>query len=142
MDLPSRKPRECLTGPRAAAAFGIIWRILSGTLLPRHGTTALGQKRPKLPWLPAAKSTTEQRVKFVPESDCRDINVVKDRAVNPEWICADLFDHLVGARTAARALLGLEVDHQLGLRRLLNGQVRPSLLDQFGAKTPVFGVGY
>ena len=28
--------------------------------------TALGQKRPKLPWLPAAKNTTEQRVKFVP----------------------------------------------------------------------------
>ena len=28
----------------------------------------LGQKRPKLPWLPpAAKSTTEQRVKFVPK---------------------------------------------------------------------------
>jgi hypothetical protein len=26
----------------------------------------LGQKRPKLLWLPAAKSTTEQRVKFVP----------------------------------------------------------------------------
>ena len=29
----------------------------------------LGQKRPKLPWLPAAKSTTEQRVKFVPKGD-------------------------------------------------------------------------
>ena len=29
---------------------------------------ALGQKRPKLPWLPAAKSTTEQRVKFVPQT--------------------------------------------------------------------------
>jgi len=28
--------------------------------------TALGQKRPKLPWLPAAKSTTKQRGKFVP----------------------------------------------------------------------------
>jgi hypothetical protein len=27
----------------------------------------LGQKRPKLPWLPAAKSTTEQRLKFVPQ---------------------------------------------------------------------------
>jgi len=26
----------------------------------------LGQKRPKLPWLLAAKSTTEQRGKFVP----------------------------------------------------------------------------
>src|SRR5262249_4709221 len=31
--------------------------------------TALGQKRPKLPWLPAAKSTTEQTVKFVPITD-------------------------------------------------------------------------
>jgi hypothetical protein len=30
------------------------------------------------------------------------IHVVKDRAVNPEWICAGLFHHLVGARTAAR----------------------------------------
>src|SRR5215468_11012174 len=49
MDLPSRKPRECLTGPRAAAAFGIIWRILSGTLLPRHGTTANGMARPCSP---------------------------------------------------------------------------------------------
>ena len=29
----------------------------------------LGQKRPKLPWLPAAKSTTKQRVKFVPGMD-------------------------------------------------------------------------
>jgi len=28
--------------------------------------SAMGQKRPKLPWLPAAKSATEQRVKFVP----------------------------------------------------------------------------
>jgi hypothetical protein len=28
--------------------------------------TALGQKRPKLPWLPAAKSAVTQRVKFVP----------------------------------------------------------------------------
>jgi len=27
------------------------------------------QKRPKLPWLPAAKSTTKQRVKFVPTAD-------------------------------------------------------------------------
>jgi len=31
--------------------------------------TALGQKLPKLPWLPAAKSGTEQRVKFVPKVD-------------------------------------------------------------------------
>jgi hypothetical protein len=31
--------------------------------------TVLGQKRPKLPWLPAAKSTAEQRVKFVPQAD-------------------------------------------------------------------------
>src|SRR5215469_10979598 len=29
----------------------------------------LSQKRPKLPWLPPAKSTTEQRVKFVPQPD-------------------------------------------------------------------------
>jgi hypothetical protein len=29
----------------------------------------MGQKRPKLPWLPAAKSTTEQRVKFVPKAE-------------------------------------------------------------------------
>ena len=29
----------------------------------------LGQKRPKRPWLPAAKSTTEQGVKFVPVAD-------------------------------------------------------------------------
>src|SRR5215469_6881266 len=29
----------------------------------------VGQKRPKLPWLPAAKSTTKQRLKFVPEAD-------------------------------------------------------------------------
>jgi len=29
----------------------------------------MSQKRPKLPWLPAAKSTTEQRVKFVPSTD-------------------------------------------------------------------------
>jgi hypothetical protein len=34
--------------------------------LPR---TDLGQKRPKLPWRPAAKSTTEQGVKFVPLPD-------------------------------------------------------------------------
>ena len=27
----------------------------------------MSQKRPKLSWLPAAKSTTEQRVKFVPK---------------------------------------------------------------------------
>jgi hypothetical protein len=33
--------------------------------------TALGQKRPKLPWLPAAKNTTEQRVKFVPQTVLR-----------------------------------------------------------------------
>jgi len=31
--------------------------------------SAMGQKRPKLPWLPAAKSATEQRVKFVPKED-------------------------------------------------------------------------
>ena len=29
----------------------------------------MGQKRPKLPWLPATKSTTKQRVKFVPVAD-------------------------------------------------------------------------
>src|SRR5215471_18972747 len=45
----------------------------------------LGQKRPKLPWLPAAKSTTEQRVKFVPQGDiCSAANCI-------------LFDHIVGA---------------------------------------------
>ena len=32
---------------------------------------ATRQKRPKLPWLPAAKSTTEQRVKFVPKKTFR-----------------------------------------------------------------------
>jgi hypothetical protein len=32
-----------------------------------------GQKRPKLPWLSAAKSTAEQRVKFVPSKDSRHI---------------------------------------------------------------------
>jgi len=45
--------------------------------LRRHGVgqdrnpsmSSLGQKRPKLPWLPAAKSATEQRVKFVPKGD-------------------------------------------------------------------------
>jgi hypothetical protein len=31
--------------------------------------TALGQKRPKLPRLPGAKSTTEQKVKFVPKNE-------------------------------------------------------------------------
>src|SRR6516162_5822790 len=31
----------------------------------------LGQKRPKLRWLPAAKSTTEQRVEFVPKGTFR-----------------------------------------------------------------------
>jgi hypothetical protein len=41
----------------------------------------LGQKRPKLPWLPIAKSTTEQRVKFVPKEDLRPVS----------------FDHLVGS---------------------------------------------
>ena len=58
-----------------------------------------------------------------------------------------LLDHLVGAGKErqrhgdAERLCGLEVDHQLGLRRLLNGQVhRP--LDQLSAKTSVLGVGY
>jgi hypothetical protein len=36
------------------------------TVRPRSG---LGQKWPKLPWLPAAKSTTKQRVKLVPIGD-------------------------------------------------------------------------
>jgi hypothetical protein len=31
--------------------------------------SVVGQKRPKLPWLPTATSTTEQRVKFVPKGD-------------------------------------------------------------------------
>ena len=34
-----------------------------------RGMSELGQKRPKLPWLLAAKSTTEQGVKFVPKGD-------------------------------------------------------------------------
>jgi hypothetical protein len=34
--------------------------------------SSLGQKRPKLSWVPAAKSTTEQRGKFVRKGDlCR-----------------------------------------------------------------------
>jgi hypothetical protein len=39
--------------------------------LPWSARNGLGQKRPKLPRLPAAKSTTEQRVKFVPGRDIR-----------------------------------------------------------------------
>ena len=67
----------------------------------------LGQKRPNLPWLPAAKSTTEQRVKFVPLADS----------------CAaatkGLFDYPVGLSDQARRnlqakLFGrLEVDDRL-----------------------------
>jgi hypothetical protein len=53
---------------------------------------------------------------------------VNDRAVNPEWICAG-YSITSSARETRRGdaerLLGLEVDHQLGLRRLLNGQVHP-----------------
>ena len=38
----------------------------------------MDQKRPKLPWLPAATSTTEQRVQFVPFAG----------SVNVEWMRA------------------------------------------------------
>src|SRR5262252_6427059 len=100
---------------------------MTGSLL-QCSYVSFGSEMPQTASAAARKSTHEHMGRIVPESVCRDINVAKDRAVNPEWICAGLFDHLVGARTAARpcrALLGLEVDHQLGLRRLLNGQVHP-----------------
>jgi len=38
----------------------------------------MGQKRPKLPRLPAAKSTTEQSVKFVPKEDLRLLRLAHD----------------------------------------------------------------
>jgi hypothetical protein len=43
----------------------------------------VGQKRPKLSWLPAAKSTTEQGVKFVPQED---LPVLPQKSVpEPLW---------------------------------------------------------
>jgi hypothetical protein len=42
----------------------------------------MGQKRPKLPWLPAAQSTTEQRVKFVPLRD--HLTMQPGRQVHPQ----------------------------------------------------------
>jgi hypothetical protein len=49
--------------------FAIYVSVGGGKLKFGLGRMSLiGQKRPKLPWLPAAKSTAEQRVKFVPIS--------------------------------------------------------------------------
>jgi hypothetical protein len=56
-------------------ALGRTAKVRLEVILRQNGDgrrmTGLGQKRPKLSWLPAAKNTTEQRVKFVPGRDAR-----------------------------------------------------------------------
>jgi len=79
------------------------------------------------------ESTTEQRVKFVPESDRRDINVVKvaysitSSAREPRRGDAERFSVLRLTTNSVYAVAE---------------RPSPSLLDQLGAKTPVLGVGY
>jgi len=61
----------------------------------------------------------------VPESGCRDIRIEPSIPNGFALAYSITSSAREPRRGDAERLLGLELDHQLGLRRLLNGQVHP-----------------
>ena len=115
---------SCSASSRRLMRGPIQWRAWY-----RHDSVPKGQSRKRrLSQIGKRGNTSYASTDFTtPEPDSGDINVVNDRAsqsrMDLRWLIHS--PRRRANRGDAERLLGLEVDHQLGLRRLLNGQVHP-----------------